>query len=81
MPLIKNDRFFIPPPDEEIDFKTIFQRMARLGAGRPVDKKGIPEGPWTAELLTEAISRIDANRSGVELRTVQRWFESRWRMR
>lgn len=76
MPLIKNDRFFIPPPDEENDFKAIFQRMARLGAGRPVDKKGIPEGPWTAELLTEAISRIDANRSGVELRTVQRWFES-----
>ena len=75
MSLIKNNRFFIPPPDDESDFKVVFHQMARVGAGRPVDDKGIPEGPWTAELLTDAISRIDANRSGVELRTVQRWFE------
>lgn len=76
MSLIKNNRFFIPAPDDESDFKAIFHQMARIGAGRPVDEKGIPEGPWTAELLTDAISRIDANRSGVELRTVQRWFEN-----
>lgn len=75
MSLIKNNRFFIPPPDDGRDFKAVFHHMARVGAGRPVDDKGIPEGPWTAELLTDAISRIDANRSGVELRTVQRWFE------
>lgn len=46
-----------------------------VGAGRPVDEKGIPQGPWTPDLLAEAISQIDANQSGIELRTVQHWFQ------
>src|SRR5690606_19290752 len=32
-------------------------------------------GPWTPELLAEAISQIDSNRIGVDLRTVQLWFQ------
>lgn len=32
-------------------------------------------GPWTPELLATAISQIDANRSGIDLRTVQLWFQ------
>ena len=36
---------------------------------------GFPEGPWTPELLAEAISQIDSNRVGVDLRTVQLWFQ------
>jgi len=36
---------------------------------------GFPAGPWTPELLAEAISRIDANPVGVDLRTVQLWFQ------
>lgn len=31
--------------------------------------------PWTPELLAEAISQIDSNRIGVDLRTVQLWFQ------
>ncbi|TXB64425.1 hypothetical protein FQV27_17855 [Paracoccus aurantiacus] len=43
--------------------------------GRPVDSDGCPHGPWTPEMLAEAISQIDANRNGIELRTVQLWFK------
>jgi hypothetical protein len=38
-------------------------------------KDGFPKGPRTADLLAEAITRIDANGSGVDLRTVQLWFQ------
>lgn len=36
---------------------------------------GFPTGPWTPERLAEAISQIDSNRIGVDLRTVQLWFQ------
>lgn len=38
-------------------------------------KDGFPAGPWTPELLAEAISQIDSNPVGVDLRTVQLWFQ------
>ena len=34
-----------------------------------------PQGPWTPILLAEAISKIEANREGIDLRTVQLWFQ------
>jgi hypothetical protein len=40
-----------------------------------VGNDGFPPGPWTPELLSEAISQIDSNRLGVDLRTVQLWFQ------
>lgn len=36
---------------------------------------GFPAGPWTPELLAEAISQIASNPIGVDLRTVQLWFQ------
>jgi hypothetical protein len=53
----------------------MFQQLATTGAGRPVDKDGFPSGPWTPDLLAEAITQIDANHAGIELRTVQLWFQ------
>ena len=76
MSLIRNGRFFLSPRRNEEDFKALFARAAAAGVGRPVDKDGCPQGPWTADLLAEAISQIEANRAGIELRTVQLWFES-----
>ena len=73
--LVKNGRFFVPTADTGENFKALFKRLAAAGAGRPVDASGFPEGPWTPDLLTDAISQIDANRAGVELRTVQLWFQ------
>jgi hypothetical protein len=73
--LIKNGKYFILPETNGGDFKALFQRLTSAGAGRPVDKSGIPQGPWTADLLAKAISQIDANQSGIELRTVQLWFQ------
>lgn len=53
----------------------LFKHLASTGAGRPVDGDGFPMGPWTPELLAEAISSIEANRAGIDLRTVQHWFQ------
>lgn len=76
MPLIKNGKFFQPPLGGEEDFKELFARVAAAGVGRPVDRDGFPQGPWTPDLLASAISQIDTNRDGIELRTVQLWFET-----
>lgn len=73
--MIKNGKYFLPPPADVSDFKELFRRIARSGAGRPVDKGGLPTGPWTPELLADAIARIEGNENGIELRTVQRWFQ------
>jgi hypothetical protein len=73
--LIKNGKYFVAPEGDGGDFKALFMRLASSGAGRPVDASGFPQGPWTPDLLAEAISRIDTNPSGIELRTVQLWFQ------
>ncbi|WP_050900934.1 RcgA family putative transporter [Oceanicola sp. S124] len=76
MALIKNGKFFQPPHGGSEDFKELFARVAAAGVGRPVDKDGFPQGPWTPDLLAAAISQISVNPTGIELRTVQLWFEN-----
>ncbi|NTI06550.1 hypothetical protein G6K88_31420 [Agrobacterium rhizogenes] len=73
--MLKNGKLFIPRPNERSDFKELFKRLVAAGAGRPLGSDGFPAGPWTPELLAEAISQIDSNRVGVDLRTVQLWFQ------
>ncbi|MCV9910488.1 hypothetical protein OIV19_23355 [Brucella sp. HL-2] len=73
--MLKNGKLFLPPSRAESDFKEVFRRLAAAGAGRPIGRDGFPVGPWTPELLAEAISQIDSNRIGVDLRTVQLWFQ------
>lgn len=70
-----NGKYFVPPDDNPQEFKVLFQRLTAVGAGRSVDPDGLPQGPWTPDLLAEAITAIDANRKGIELRTVQLWFQ------
>ena len=53
----------------------LFARLAAEGAGRPVDRHGFADGAWTPELLADAVSAIDANQNGIELRAVQVWFQ------
>lgn len=53
----------------------MLRELVAAGAGRPIGHDGFSIGPWTPELLAEAISNIDANGSGVDLRTVQLWFQ------
>ncbi|TGQ51578.1 hypothetical protein EN836_23720 [Mesorhizobium sp. M1C.F.Ca.ET.193.01.1.1] len=73
--MFKNGKLFLPPPRDGSDFKELFKGLVAAGAGRPLGKDGFPAGSWTPELLAEAISEIDSNRIGVDLRTVQLWFQ------
>ncbi|MEM8775069.1 MAG: hypothetical protein AAGF53_08545 [Pseudomonadota bacterium] len=73
--MIRNGRFFAAPQKTDENFKQLFARLAAAGVGRPVDSEGYADGPWTPESLAEAISAIDGNREGVELRSVQVWFQ------
>lgn len=73
--MVKNGKYFVAPQHFDGNFKDVFQQLAAAGAGRPVDRDGFPSGPWTPDLLAEAISQIDANTVGIDLRTVQLWFQ------
>lgn len=73
--MIVNGQYFVRPQRSSATFKELFARLAAEGVGRPVDQDGLPDGPWTPEKLADAISSIDANRDGIELRAVQVWFQ------
>lgn len=66
----------MPVPDEADDLKELFRLLIASGAGRSVDENGLPDGEWTAPLLAKAISEYPGNNDGIELRTVQHWFET-----
>tara|TARA_R100001369_G_scaffold52398_2_gene79208 strand:- start:4073 stop:5710 length:1638 start_codon:yes stop_codon:yes gene_type:complete len=72
--LIKNGKYFVEPQQTSENFKVLFIRLAAEGAGRPVDENGFADGSWTPETLTQAISELEGNQAGIELRTVQVWF-------
>ena len=73
--MIKNGKYFVAPQQSTDNFKLVFARLAAEGAGRPVDHKGFPDGSWTPETLTQAITELEGNKAGIELRTVQVWFQ------
>jgi len=73
--LTKNGKFFLPPPKDGSNFKELFKLIVAAGAGRPLGSDGHTAGPWTPELLAEAITHVDPKRIGVDLRTVQLWFQ------
>lgn len=73
--MIKNGKFFLPPPNDGSDLKELLKQLAAAGAGRALGEDGYSAGPWTPELLAEAITLVDPKRTGVDLRTVQLWFQ------
>ena len=73
--MLKNGKYFVAPQKSKDNFKVLFSRLAAEGAGRPVDHRGFPDGPWTPASLADAISGIDGNRGNIDLRTVQSWFQ------
>lgn len=52
------------------------KKSAAQGAGRPVDQHEVADGPWTPDTLADAITAIDTNKDGIDVRTVQVWFQA-----
>lgn len=73
--MIKKGKYFIEPSKDGSSFQELFDRLVSAGAGRPVDRDGFPSGPWTPDLLADAITSLPGNEKGIELRTVQNWFQ------
>ncbi|MEM6887004.1 MAG: hypothetical protein AAF636_02570 [Pseudomonadota bacterium] len=73
--MIKRGKYFVPPPNNGGDIKELFKYLMSVGAGLPTDETGLPVGSWTPELLASTISQLESNKTGVDLRTVQHWFQ------
>ncbi|MFY2822617.1 RcgA family putative transporter [Ruegeria sp. MALMAid1280] len=73
--MTKRGKYFVPPPKNGSDIKELFKYLMSVGAGLPTDETGLPVGSWTPELLASTISQFESNKMGVDLRTVQHWFQ------
>ncbi len=73
--MTKRGKYFVPPPKNGSDIKELFKYLMSVGAGLPTDQSGLPVGSWTPELLASTISQFESNKTGVDLRTVQHWFQ------
>lgn len=73
--MIKRGKYFVPPPNNGSDIKELFKYLMSVGAGLPTDEIGLPVGSWTPELLASTVSQFESNKMGVDLRTVQHWFQ------
>ena len=73
--MTKRGKYFVPPPKNGSDIKELFKYLMSIGAGLPTDQTGLPIGSWTPELLASTISQFETNKTGVDLRTVQHWFQ------
>lgn len=68
-------KYYLPPPPPGGDLKELIRLAAAAGAGRPAGRDGFSPGPWTPDTLADALSNLNENRDGVDLRTVQLWFQ------
>lgn len=73
--MVKNGKFFLAPPLGDGDFKSLFQFVFENGIGRSVDENGLVVGPWSTEALAEAMTLVDAQGKGVDIRLVQLWLQ------
>ncbi|WP_299985899.1 RcgA family putative transporter [uncultured Ruegeria sp.] len=73
--MITNKRNISLPPKNGSDFKELFKYATDIGVGLPIGGDGLPIGTWTPQTLAAALSEIETNRAGVDLRAVQHWFE------
>jgi hypothetical protein len=63
------------PPSGDFDFKELFQVAISARAGLSIARTADTNSEWTPNLLAEAILAVDPNGRGVDVRTVQNWFQ------
>lgn len=63
------------PPSGDFDFKELFQAAISARAGLSIVRAADTNSEWTPNLLAEAILAVDPNGRGVDVRTVQNWFQ------
>ncbi|MFA3919387.1 hypothetical protein [Ruegeria hyattellae] len=69
------ERNIVFPPKNGSDFKELFKYATEIGVGLPIGGDGLPIGTWTPQSLAAALSEIETNKAGADLRAVQHWFE------
>ena len=73
--MIKNGKFYVAPMPSDKGFQEVFRQQIATGAGLPADEKGFPLDSWTPGRLSAAISDADHKGSGIDLRSIQNWFQ------
>jgi hypothetical protein len=68
-------KYFVPPSEFNLSLNELMQLALDCGTGRPVPRDGCVQTKWTPSLLATAITEIDQNSEGVDIRTVQLWFQ------
>lgn len=69
-----NGKYYIEPPNDDQDFRSLIRAAIAAGVGRDAPANGEPAEPWTAETITAAINQVESGRTMIDLRTVQRWL-------
>ena len=70
-----DENFVTWPVNGDLDFKELFQEAISARAGLSLVKPADKSSEWTPSLLAEALSLADPRGHGVDVRTVQNWFQ------
>ena len=63
------------PLSRGLDFKELFQEAVSARAGLSLVEAADTSSEWTPSLLAEALAEADPKGRGVDVRTVQNWFQ------
>lgn len=75
MPVHVDENLVTRPLSGDLDFKELFQEAISARAGLSFVETVDANSDWTPSLLAEAILAADPRGRGVDVRTVQNWFQ------
>ena len=74
--MVHIDKNYVTRPlSGDLDFKELFQEAISARTGLSFVKTADTSSEWTPNLLAEAILKVDPKGRGVDVRTVQNWFQ------
>ena len=70
-----DENFVTRPLSRGLDFKELFQEAISARAGLSLVETADTSSEWIPSLLAEALAEADPKGRGVDVRTVQNWFQ------